>query len=152
MKWTWTRWRLDREHAIHARCDTDLRTIGPRLALVRRVRVLRRKTLGLAAPRPASLEVTLRLATPDDDTDVARLAVLDSAEMPSRPLLLAEVAGELWVAVSLTDFRVIADPFRPSGELAFIAVQRARQLRAPAARAASGRLAGWLSARVRASV
>ena len=78
----------------------------------------------------AALDLTLRPATPDDDTDVARLAILDSARPPRRPLLLAEVAGELWAAVSLTDLSVIADPFRPSAEVAAIAVHRARQLRA----------------------
>ena len=94
-------------------------------------------------------DLTLRTGTPDDDVDVARLAILDSARPPSRPLLLAEVAGELWAAVSLSDLSVIADPFRPSGEVAFIALQRAHQLRDTAPRPARARFALRLVARAR---
>jgi hypothetical protein len=97
----------------------------------------------------APLELTLRLAAPDDDVDVARLAILDSARPPSRPLLLAEVAGELWAAVSLTDLSVIADPFRPSGEIAAIAVQRARQLRSAQPTRTVRRTSVWRPLRTR---
>jgi len=36
---------------------------------------------------------------------------------------------ELWAAVSLDDNHLIANPFRPSGELAFRLIERARELR-----------------------
>jgi hypothetical protein len=61
---------------------------------------------------PAAL--TLRMAFPDDETALLRLAALDSAEPPARPVLVAEVAGELRAAVSLADGAVVADPFHPS--------------------------------------
>jgi hypothetical protein len=55
--------------------------------------------------------ITIRPAYADDDVAVRRLAALDSAPVPTNPLLLAEVDGELRAAVSLRDGRAIADPF-----------------------------------------
>jgi hypothetical protein len=75
--------------------------------------------------------VTLRLAFPDDAAALRRLAALDSAEQPEGALLVAEVAGELWAAVSLAEPRVaIADPFRPTAELVALLVERARLITA----------------------
>jgi hypothetical protein len=91
--------------------------------------LLRRKNLGEAPPAREALELTIRMASREDDPAVARLAALDDAPLPEGPLLLGEVSGELWVAVSLSSAAVIADPFRPSAELAFIVLERARQLR-----------------------
>ena len=59
--------------------------------------------------------ITIRPAYADDQTALARLAVLDSAAgVPAAPLLLAEVDGELRAALSLADGSVIADPFFPT--------------------------------------
>ena len=44
-------------------------------------------------------------------------------------MLVAEVGGELWAAISLDDHHAVADPFRPTGELVALLVERARQLR-----------------------
>jgi hypothetical protein len=56
--------------------------------------------------------ITIRPSYGDDDLQLARLAALDSAPgVPPAPLLLAEVDGELRVALSLHDGSVIADPF-----------------------------------------
>jgi|tagenome__1003787_1003787.scaffolds.fasta_scaffold20871096_1 hypothetical protein len=101
------------------------------------------------APRRSpdfSTGVTLRYAFPDDAEAVRRLAVTDSRAVPAGPLLLAEVGGELWAAVSLTDHReTIADPFRPTGELVLMLRERARRLAGvappPAARDPERRLA-----------
>jgi hypothetical protein len=57
------------------------------------------------------LPFTVRRATAVDDVAVARLAALDSADVPSGPLLLAESNGELRAALSLRDGEAIADPF-----------------------------------------
>jgi hypothetical protein len=76
----------------------------------------------------AELAVTLRFAFPDDAPEIATLAALDSAEPPGGPLLLAEVAGELRAALSLTDGDAIADPFHPTAELVELLCARARQL------------------------
>lgn len=55
--------------------------------------------------------ITIRPAYPDDRAALRRLAALDSALVPSDPLLVAEVDGQLRVAVSVADLRAIADPF-----------------------------------------
>jgi hypothetical protein len=72
--------------------------------------------------------LTIRMAVPSDDDALERLAELDSAAAPQDPVLLAEVGGELWAAISLDDGHIVADPFRHSGELQFLLVERARQL------------------------
>jgi hypothetical protein len=73
--------------------------------------------------------VTIRYARSDEAAALAQLAELDSSHAPHGVVIVAEVAGDLWAAVSLDDGHAIADPFRPSGELAFLLLQRARQLR-----------------------
>jgi hypothetical protein len=73
--------------------------------------------------------VTIRYARTADADALDRLAQLDSQSAPDGPVLVGDVGGEIWAAVSLSDYQVIADPFRPSGELAFLLVERARQLR-----------------------
>ena len=73
--------------------------------------------------------VTIRYGREADTEALARLAQLDSQDALQGAVLVGEVAGEIWAAVSLSDYQVIADPFRPSGELAFLLVERARQLR-----------------------
>lgn len=73
--------------------------------------------------------VTLRFAVPADAEALDRLAQLDSARAPRGLVLVAEVGGELWAAISLDDHHAVADPFRPTGELVALLVERARQLR-----------------------
>jgi hypothetical protein len=80
-------------------------------------------------PVPPSSPVTLRYAFPDDAEAVARLATLDSAAPPPQPLLLAEIAGELRAALSLSDGTVIADPFYPNAAVIELLDARGRQLR-----------------------
>jgi hypothetical protein len=72
--------------------------------------------------------VTIREAHTNDVEALERLAELDSSRPLRRPALVAEVGGELWAAVSVAEQRVIADPFRPSGELGYLLSQRARQV------------------------
>ena len=73
--------------------------------------------------------LTLRYAGPADTAAIDQLAQLDSRRAPRGVVLVAEVAGELWAAASLDDGHVIADPFRPTGELTALLTARARQLR-----------------------
>jgi hypothetical protein len=82
---------------------------------------------------PEPSPVTLRFGFPDDAEAIARLAALDSAELPPPPILLADVDGELSAALSLADGTVVADPFRPTAELVELLRARARQLTGPAA-------------------
>ncbi len=72
--------------------------------------------------------VTLRFAFPDDIEALARLAVIDSAEPPTMPVLVAEVDGLMWAALSLADGSVVADPFRPTAAVVELLRARARQL------------------------
>ena len=57
------------------------------------------------------LPITIRPAYPDDAAALRRLADLDSAAVPSEPLIVAEVDGRIQVAVSMSDLSAIADPF-----------------------------------------
>jgi len=76
----------------------------------------------------APSHITLRFAFPDDAEAVARLAVIDSAQPPPLPALLAEVEGVLWAALSLGDGSVVADPFRPTAAVVELLQARAQQL------------------------
>ena len=66
---------------------------------------------------PLSHPITIRRADVADEAAVRRLAALDSASVPSRPLVLAEIDGELRVAVTSDGREAIADPFHRTLEL-----------------------------------
>lgn len=90
--------------------------------------------------------ITIRPAYADDELALVRLAALDSAEIPSRPLVLAEVEGELRAALSLRDGAAIADPFHPSLDVIELlrvhaAAMRGQKPRAPRRRRLALRLA-----------
>ena len=61
--------------------------------------------------------ITIREATPADAGALARLAELDSAEVPAQPLLVAYSGDDLMAAASKFDGAAIANPFRPTAEL-----------------------------------
>jgi hypothetical protein len=82
-----------------------------------------------AAQNACMTTLTIRTATPTDADAVERLAELDSSQVPTGPVLVGEVGSELWAAISLDDYTLVSDPFRPSGEIAFLLVERARQMR-----------------------
>jgi hypothetical protein len=75
--------------------------------------------------------VTIRTATWADAERLELLAELDEDVVPAAPQLLALVGDELWVALSLQSGAEIADPFRPSAEVAALVRERARQLKVP---------------------
>jgi hypothetical protein len=72
--------------------------------------------------------VTIRFAGAQDATTLADLAELDSAPPLTLPALVAEVDDELRAALSLSDGRLIADPFHPTVALAELLHTRERQL------------------------
>ena len=83
-----------------------------------------------AADAHTSAPLTLRFADGGDAAALDRLAELDSSHAPRGVVLVAEVGGELWAAVSVDDPRIaVADPFRPTDGLVALLVERARQLR-----------------------
>jgi hypothetical protein len=73
--------------------------------------------------------LTIRQSTSHDSDTLTGLAELDSSRPLHEPALIAQVGDEIWAAVSLRDQRVVADPFRPSGAVVPVLVERARQLR-----------------------
>jgi hypothetical protein len=86
----------------------DLRREAERLRHLAALRADRRG-------QPArSLPVTIRRATAEDEGVMARLAALDSAQVPRAPALLAEQEGELRAALSLSNGVAVADPAHPS--------------------------------------
>ena len=94
--------------------------------------LLNRRSRGRAggrSPLDEGLGITIRFAYPDDTAALRRLATLDSKPVPGGPLLVAEVGGELWAAVSITDGGPpIADPFRYTAELVTLLQERAHRL------------------------
>jgi hypothetical protein len=78
-------------------------------------------------------QITLRRAADGDRRTLARLAELDSTALPDDEFLLGEVAGVPWAAVGLTTGLLVADPFRPTTEVAELLHLRAQALRAAAA-------------------
>src|ERR1039458_1044241 len=107
--------------------------------------------------------ITLRRAGNDDARALATLAELDSQRLPDDEVLIGEVAGGPWAAVRpkrrpAENFRVggaagepwaalgipsgilVADPYRPTVELAGLLRMRAKSMRgAAAAQQAHGR-------------
>ena len=55
--------------------------------------------------------IAFRPATADDDRVLRDLSELDSAKPVERPAVLAVVDGQPVAAVSLSDGRIVADPF-----------------------------------------
>jgi hypothetical protein len=56
----------------------------------------------------------IRRSTEADEPALHRLAELDSQRPLSGPTLVADIGGTPAAAISLTDGRVIADPFQPT--------------------------------------
>jgi hypothetical protein len=78
--------------------------------------------------------LSLRMAHPDDDRDVRRLAALDSSSPLEEPVMLALVDGETVAAASLSDERIVANPFLPTADAVSLLEMRISQLRFPRAR------------------
>jgi hypothetical protein len=67
---------------------------------------------------PWQREILIRRGYADDRSDLIRLAALDGASAPPpAPLLVAELDGELSVALSLADGSAIADPFKSTAQV-----------------------------------
>jgi hypothetical protein len=78
--------------------------------------------------------LALRIADRDEAGVVRRLSDLDSAEPLEEPVLLALVDGEAVAAVSLSDERVVANPFLSTTDAVALLGLRISQLRRARAR------------------
>lgn len=94
-------------------------------------------------------EVTIRLASSGDTPALARLAALDSADLPRGPILLAEAGGMPVAALPVQGGRSIADPFQHTAALVELLELRAAQLRSSAERAGAASLGQRLRATAR---
>jgi hypothetical protein len=74
------------------------------------------------------------MARADDIDLLRRLADLDSASMLGGDILLALIDDQAVAALSLSDGRVVADPFVPTAEAVALLTLRAAQLSAARAR------------------
>ncbi len=75
-----------------------------------------------------STTIAIRSATAHDHDELVRLAALDTAAEPAGRVLLAEVDGEVQAAVEVATGRVVADPFRPTADVADLLRLRAARL------------------------
>jgi hypothetical protein len=83
----------------------------------------------------SSASLTIRHATSADDSALRRLAALDSSRVPSGELLVAELDGQLVVALSVDTGAAIADPFEHTAAIVDSLRAQARQRSRPALRA-----------------
>jgi hypothetical protein len=86
------------------------------------------------APQVAHAAViSIRLADPEEQAAIDRLAQLAERPAPTGRILVAAVDGELWAALPLSTGKLIVDPFRPSSEIRQLLTLRASQLELDAA-------------------
>jgi hypothetical protein len=83
--------------------------------------------------------LSIRLATPADDTAVHRIAGLDSSHPPAGDVLIGAIDGVPVAALGLQDGHLVADPFRHTVELAGLLRARREQLIATASARRDGR-------------
>lgn len=62
--------------------------------------------------------ITIRRSTKADAGAIERVAQREGVRAPDGDLLVGDVDGEVWAAIGLDGGALIADPFRPSGEIA----------------------------------
>ena len=73
--------------------------------------------------------ITLRRAGTSDTPALATLAELDSQRLPDDEFLIGEVAGEPWAALGIGSGVLLADPYRPTVQLAELLRLRAGSMR-----------------------
>ena len=78
--------------------------------------------------RPSFASIAVRPATANDREALERLAALDSTEPPRGSTLVGELLQRPVAALSLSDGRVIADPFVATADIVALLRLRARQL------------------------
>jgi hypothetical protein len=74
-------------------------------------------------------DIEIRRARLEDAAALRRVAALDSKQLPTGDLLVAELDGELAAALPLDGGEPIADPFRPTAALVRLLELRREQIR-----------------------
>ena len=72
--------------------------------------------------------VAVRLARPEDEAAVNRIASLDGKKAPQGRLLVAEADGEVIAALGVEGGDAVADPFRWTSDVVALMEMRAEQL------------------------
>jgi hypothetical protein len=83
---------------------------------------------------PESSTLALRVADTDDAVALRRLAALDDSAPLEGPVMLALVDGQAVAALSLSDDRIVANPFLPTADAVALLGMRVAQLRRPLGR------------------
>jgi hypothetical protein len=104
------------------------RAIERSASLVQRLRWARDPLRGADLAEDSFESLTIRRARGDDMTALQELAALDSRPLPAYPLLIAEEDGTMIAALSLSEGRVVADPFRATSSAVALLELRAAQL------------------------
>jgi hypothetical protein len=89
--------------------------IMTRRVRIRTDRVFLRRNRARTVPPMSSL--LIRRAHTNDSRELTRLAALDSSNPLQGDILLARADGELRAALSLSDGRVVADPFARTAQI-----------------------------------
>jgi hypothetical protein len=74
--------------------------------------------------------VAVRLARPEDEPAIRRIAALDGKRVPAGRVLVAEADSEVIAALSVAGGGAVADPFRWTAEVVALMEMRAEQLAA----------------------
>jgi predicted ATP-grasp superfamily ATP-dependent carboligase len=74
--------------------------------------------------------VAVRLAGPEDEAAIRRLASLDSKKVLGGPHLVAEADGDVIAALAIASDHAVSDPFRWTADVVELMKIRAAQLRA----------------------
>lgn len=89
--------------------------------------------------------VAVRLAGPEDEAAIARVAALDGQVPPRGDVLVAEADGRVIAALSVSDGHGVADPFAWTADVVALMEMRADQLAdvdAVAVHSSGGRVEG----------
>ena len=74
--------------------------------------------------------VAVRLARPEDESAVRRIASLDGKKAPAGRVLVAEADREIIAALAIDGGHAVADPFRWTSDVVALMEMRAEQLAA----------------------
>jgi hypothetical protein len=74
--------------------------------------------------------VAVRVARPEDDAAIRRIAALDGKKAPAGRVLVAEADREVIAALGIEGGHAVADPFRWTSDVVALMEMRAEQLAA----------------------